>query len=109
LNFSEKSISGDLLAGQITVLSASQSVNMTTLDGKSTKLNAGESMAAGKSQDDDDDDDDDGGALILWGLIVGGAVALIIYAATRGNNDIILGGNTNVILGGNTNVVSPSR
>jgi len=95
LTFSEKSVNGDLLAGQITVLSAAQDVNMTTLDGKTTKLNAGESLTAGKVQDDDDDDADDNGALLWWGLIIGGAIAVIIYTATRDDDNNV---NGNVII-----------
>lgn len=100
LTFGEKGISGNLLAGQVTVLSAAQSVNMTTLDGKITKLNAGESLNAGKKQDDDDDNK--GGGWALWAaLIIGGAVAAIIIAATRNDNS--------ASLGGGTVVASPSR
>lgn len=93
LTFGEKSISGNLLAGQIKILSASQEVSMTTLDGKLTKLNAGESLTAGKVQDDDDDDDNNG--WIIWALIIGGAAAAIIYAATRDDDDAT-NTNTNV-------------
>jgi hypothetical protein len=101
LTFSEKSIAGDLLAGQVTVLNASQEVSLKTLDGKIANLKSGESLTAGKAQDDDDEDEQDAGsALLIWGLIVGGAVAVIIYAATR---------DSDVDLGGNTIVVSPSR
>lgn len=101
LTFGEKGINGDLLAGQVTVLSASQSVSITTPDGKTTKLNAGESLAASKAQDDDEDERDGGAAWGIWLLILGGAVAAIIIAATRNDN--------RTALGGGVVVASPSR
>ncbi|MCD9187830.1 MAG: hypothetical protein LUM44_15520 [Pyrinomonadaceae bacterium] len=103
LNFDEKSISVDLSAGKITVLGASESVNVKTLEGKTLQLKAGETAtAAGKSQDDDDDDDDKGGAAwIPYVLIFGGAVAGVVVAATLADNE--------TQLGGGTTVVSPNR
>ena len=102
LTFGEKGINGELLAGQVTVLGAAQSVNLTTAEGKVTTLKVGESLNAAKAQDDDDDDDDDGGGWALWAaLIIGGAVALIIYGAMQNDN--------RVALGGGTFVASPSR
>lgn len=103
LNFDEKSISVDLSAGKITVLGASESVNVKTLEGKTLQLNAGETAtAAGKSQQDDDDDDDKGGAAwVPYVLIFGGAIAGVVIAATLANNE--------TQLGGGTTVVSPNR
>ncbi len=102
LTFDEKGINGDLTAGRLTVLSASDSVNVTTLNENSVKLNAGESAAAngGKAQDDNDNNGGSGGYL-LWALVLGGAAAGIIIAATTNNN--------NITLGGNSTVVSPRR
>ncbi len=100
LSFNEKGISGDLSAGQVTVLNASDTVNIKMLDGSVAKLNVGNSAVAagGKAQDDDDDDDDGGsGGWIAFALILGGAAAGIIIAATSDNNRITLGGNTTVI------------
>jgi len=99
LSFNEKGITGDLLAGQITVLNSANDVKIITLDGKLTTLNAGESVATAKAQDDDDDDPGTGSWLI-WALILGGAAAGIIIAATQGND---------IQLGGGTTVVSPNR
>lgn len=98
LAFNENGVSGDLLAGRVTVLSASNKVSMKTLEGV-VSLNAGESAAAtGKAQDDDDDEVSDGGsAWIVWALVLGGAAAGIIIAATSDNNRIQLGGGTSVI------------
>ena len=104
LSFDQNGINGELLAGQITVLSSSKSVSVKMLDGSTVMLNAGEAAAAttGKARQDDDDDGDSGGAgLLLFALILGGAAAGIIIAATTDNN--------NIQLGGNTTIVSPNR
>lgn len=92
LSFDVNGISGDLIAGRVTVLSASDSVNITTLNGL-TKLNAGESAAAANGKVQDDDDASDGGsAWIVWALVLGGAAAGIIIAARSDNNRVSLGG-----------------
>jgi hypothetical protein len=102
LSFNENVISGELMAGQVTVLNAANGVNIKMLDGKVIKLNAGETATAGNAKAQDDDDDSDGGnAWIIWALIFGGAAAGILLAATTNNNDLNLGGGTTV--------VSPSR
>ena len=54
LSFDDNSINGSLVDGKVTVLNASNNVSFTTPDGKTLKLNAGESATAGKAQDDDD-------------------------------------------------------
>ena len=100
LSFNENGISGNLLAGRVTVLNSSDRVSIKTLEGKTAQLNAGESAVAitGKAQTDDDDDDDDGGgAWIWWALILGGSAAGIIFAAASDNNRISIGGNSTVI------------
>jgi hypothetical protein len=102
LSFSEKGISGDLVAGRITVLNASESVNVKTPNGTIVKLNAGETATAnGQAQDDDDSTGGGGGSWLVWALVLGGAAAGIIIAATSDNN--------RVSLGGGTTVVSPTR
>ena len=103
LTFDDKNINGDLVAGRVTVLSSSDSVNITTLNGSSTKLGAGESASAasnGKVQDSDDASDG-GSAWIIWALVLGGAAAGIVIAARSDNN--------RVSLGGGSTVVSPTR
>lgn len=100
LAFDENSINGNLSNGKITVLDASANVNFTTPDGKTVKLNAGDSAIAGKAQDDDDDDPS-GSNWLVWALIFGGAAAALVIAATTDNN--------RVALGGGTTVVSPTR
>jgi len=98
ISFTDKGINGDLLSGKITVLGATDAVNIKTTEGKTVKLKAGESVTAGKKQDDDDDDDDDpGAAWWIWAAVFGGAVAGIVIAATSDNNRIALGGGTVVV------------
>ena len=97
ISFSDKGINGDLLSGKITVLGTTDAVNIKTTEGKTVKLNAGESVFSGKQQDDDDDDDDPGAAWWIWAAIFGGAIAGIVIAATSDNNRVALGGGTVVV------------
>lgn len=103
ISFTEKGINGDLLNGKVTVLGATEIVNIKTTEGKTVKLSVGESVTAGKAKKDDDDDDDKAGGVAwwVWAAIFGGAVAGVVIAATSDNN--------RVALGGGTTVVSPSR
>jgi hypothetical protein len=100
ISFTDKGINGDLLSGKITVLGTTDAVNIKTTEGKTVKLNAGESVTAGKlkaDDDDDDDDDDPGAAWWVWAAIFGGAIAGIVIAATSDNNRVALGGGTVVV------------
>jgi hypothetical protein len=103
LSFSEKGMSGDLMTGRVTVLSAADGVVINTVDGKSLTLNSGDSASTANVQQDDTTDDNDGGSAgLLYALIIGGAAAGIIIAATRGNDNA-------TILGGGASVISPTR
>ena len=95
ISFTEKGINGDLLSGKITVLGTNDAVSIKTTEGKTVKLNAGESVTAGKQQDDDDDDP--GAAWWIWAAVFGGAIAGIVIAATSDNNRVALGGGTVVV------------
>lgn len=97
VSFNEKGISGDLLSGRVTVLSASDTVSVKTTGGKLFNLNVGESAVSNAQADDDDDDDDGGGAWWIWALVFGGAIAGVVIAATTDNNRIALGGGTTVV------------
>ncbi|MBA4121084.1 MAG: hypothetical protein H0X72_01295 [Acidobacteria bacterium] len=98
LSFDERGINGDLLAGRVTVLNSSDTVNIKTLDGTIAKLSTGNSAAAtGKVQDDDDSDNDGGSAVLIWAVILGGAAVGIIIATTTDNNRIAVGSNTIVV------------
>lgn len=98
LSFDGKSINSELTAGQITVLGAAEGVGVKTADGNTVKLLAGESLtASGKAQTGGGG----GAAWWVWAAVFGGAAVGIIYAATRADN--------RVDLGGNGTVVSPTR
>jgi hypothetical protein len=99
LSFDDKNISGNLVAGRVTVLSASDTVNVKTQDGRLLQLGIGESAAT--AAQDDDDDDDGGPGWWVWALVFGGAIAGVVIASTSDNN--------RVALGGGTTVVSPTR
>jgi len=99
ISFNEQGINGDLLSGKITVLGTADAVNIKTTEGKTVKLNAGESVSAGAAgrQQDDDDDKPSAGNWWIWAAIFGGAVAGVVIAATSDNNRVALGGGTTVV------------
>jgi hypothetical protein len=101
LTFDENGIFGDLTAGKLSVLGASDNVIIKTLSGNTVTLSAGQSvLASGKAQDDDDDDDDGGAAWWIWGAVFGGAAVGLLYTALNdGDIDIGSGGT----------VISPTR
>lgn len=92
VSFNEKGLSGDLLAGKVTVLAASENIDIKTPDGKIASLSAGESAVAGNARQDDTTDSDGGGAWVWWTIVAAAAGGLIIYGVTRDNNNITLGG-----------------
>ena len=93
LTFDEKGIFGDLTSGKVTVLGASDSVAIKTLNGKTVQLAAGQSAtASGKAQDDDDG----GAAWWPWALVFGGAGVVILWTALS-DGDIQLGNGGTVI------------
>jgi hypothetical protein len=89
-----------LAAGVVSLFGTSDKVSITTPDGKTVQLSAGESVAASGKLQDDDDDDDGGSAWWLYALIFGGAAGGILWAALS-DNDVSIG------TGGT--VVSPTR
>lgn len=99
LNFNEKTVSGELMTGQISVLSSSEAVSIKTANGTTAQLNAGDSATAvGKAQDDDDTTTGGGGSSwIIWAMVLGGAAAGIIIASTTDNNRVSVGGGSTVI------------
>ncbi len=97
LTFNEKGINGDLSGGRVTVLNASDAVAIKTTDGKTAKLNAGDSVDATNGQTKSDDDHHGGGGWLIFALILGGAAAGIILASRSDNNRIALGGSTTIV------------
>jgi hypothetical protein len=97
LTFDDKSISGDLAAGTVTVLGSAENVSIRTQNGKTVQLATGQSVsAAGKLADDDDDDDDGGAAWWIWGGVFAGAAVVILWTALS-DGDIEVGQNGTVI------------
>ena len=99
LSFTENGVTGDLLAGKVTVLGAAASVNITTPNGQVANLKAGQSATVGQTQQDDDDDDTSvgGGNWLIYAAIFGGAIAAIAIAATSDNNRVQVGGSSTVV------------
>jgi hypothetical protein len=97
LSFDEKGISGNLSSGKITVLGAANAVNVTTVNGSTVSLTAGQSVLASGLAPQTNDDDDGGTAWWAFADVLIGASALIIYAATSDNDRIALGGTGTVV------------
>lgn len=102
ISFDDKSITGELTAGKLSVLGAPTAVSVKTVDGRTVSVNSGETVtASGAAQDDDDKASGGGSNWWIFAVIIGGAAAGILYAATQSNNKASIGG-------GGT-VVSPTR
>lgn len=101
LSFGDAGITGDLTAGTLTVLGASQPVTVKTVDGKTLKLSTGETASASGAPRQDNDADH-GGGKAWWVLagVLGAAVVAIVWTATNGNDISIGSGGT---------VISPTR
>lgn len=97
LSFDEKGLTGNLVSGKVTALSA-DNVNIKMPNGNLAKLNLGETSTTGQTKDDDSSG---GSNWWIYALVLGGAIAGIAIAATSDNND--------VQLGGGSTVVSPTR
>ena len=83
-----KSISGDLSAGNLTVLSASQNVPVTISTGEVVNVNAGETASANSANAAKKPTPRIAGINAwVFAAIVGGVVAAVIIATTVGNND----------------------
>ena len=96
LTFDDKGIFGDLTSGKVTVLGASDSVAIKTLNGKIVQLAAGQSVSATGAAQDKDDDDDDDAAWWPWAIVFGGAAVGLIWVALS-DGDIQLGNGGTVI------------
>jgi hypothetical protein len=97
VSFDDKSVSGELTSGKLTVLGTSSSVNVKTSNGQMVKLTAGESVNAAGKKDDDDDNHAGGAAWWVWAVIFGGAAAGILIAAVNADNRVSLGGTATTI------------
>jgi hypothetical protein len=97
VSFDDKSVSGDLAFGKLTVVGTSTGVNVRTSTGQTVKLTAGESVNAAGKKDDDNDGHAGGTAWWIWAVIFGGAAAAILIAAASHNNRVDLGGTATTI------------
>src|SRR5687767_8419674 len=116
VSFDESAITGTLTSGNLTVLGATQPVEVKTLDRGIVRANAGETVSAnatalrddtrdstGKCIDSDNDgklECDEDGNWLVWGIVVAGAIAGLIFIATADNDADI---------GGGAATVSPTR
>ena len=99
LSFDSSSAHADLNSGSVTVLNSVNGVSVTA-NGATSVLPAGSSASAsgGGGQTNSAGT---GSAWWLWAIVFGGAAVGVIITASRGNN--------NISLGGNGTVVSPTR
>jgi hypothetical protein len=95
VSFDEKGLTGALLAGTVTALSA-DNVSIKLPNGSISKLNAGETASANQ-QTQTQTSSGGGAAWWVFAAVLGGAAAAIIIAATSDNNDINLGGGSTVV------------
>lgn len=100
VSFDNKSISGDLTAGSVSVLNAAQTVSVKTLGGETVALNAGESAVATSGTASKRAASNSGHSIWPFVLVLGGAIGLIA---------VFLAADNNVELGGGANVISPVR
>ena len=89
--FTGETITLDLGAGKVSVISSMNAVAVNAA-GKALVLAPGESAST-----QDDDDKTDSSNWWVFALILGGAAAGLLIAATRGDNDIQLGGTSTVV------------
>jgi hypothetical protein len=101
ISFDDKSISGDLSSGKLTVLGASSDVSVKTANGQVVKASVGDSVNASGKKDDDPAAGGGSPAWWLWAIVFGGAAAGILIAATTADN--------RVNISGTATTVSPSR
>ena len=100
ISFDEKTISGDLSTGKLTVLGASSEVTVKTASGEVVKASTGDSVNA-NGKPDPPPAGGGGPAWWVWAVVFGGAAAGILIATTTADN--------RVAIGGTSTVVSPNR
>ena len=99
VSFDDKTVSGDLAAGSVSVLNASQAVNVKTLSGDTVNLNVGESANASSSLPSKRANTN-GHNIWPFILVLGGAIALMA---------VFIAANNDSNLGGTVNTISPTR
>ena len=99
LTFDDARITGALASGKVTVISASEKVEITA-NGSTASLGAGESAESGTTQDTTASASDNN-SWWIWAAVFGGAIVGVVIATTSDNN--------RTAIGGGTTVVSPTR
>lgn len=100
LSFDDKSASGDLSSGSVSVLNSAQAVSVRTAAGDAIELNAGETATANAGSAAKAPAPTNSSDLWKFLLVFAGAVGVIVIAATTDNNNNI---------GGGANTISPIR
>ena len=100
VSFDDKTVSGDLAAGSVSVLNASQAVNVKTLSGDTVSLNVGESATASSSTPSNRAQTGSGHSIWPFILVLGGAIGVIAVFIANDNE---------ANLGANANTISPTR
>jgi len=84
LTFDDKTVNGELTAGQLTVLGSLGTVNIRTADGKTTTLKSGEMItASGKAQTTSNASSN----WWIWAVVAAAAVVIVVVAVTAGDDD----------------------
>jgi len=96
VTFDDKTVSGELSTGRISILGAPNSVSVKTSTGRVVTLATGQSVNSA-GQQTTDDDAHGGVAWWIWAVIFGGAAAGLLIAAIDSNNRVALGGTTTTI------------
>ena len=87
LTFDERSVNGDLNAGRLTVLGSLGTVNIRTIDGKTTTLKTGEEVeASGKAQTKAAG----GSNWWIWAVVAAGAAAVVLIAVSQSSNNSVV-------------------
>jgi hypothetical protein len=100
VSFDDKSISGDLAEGSVSVLNALQAVSVKTLSGEPVGLNVGESATATSGTASKRAAAASNGSIWPFVLVLGGAIGLIA---------VFLAADNDVDLGGSAITISPIR
>jgi hypothetical protein len=97
LNADNTSIAGNLTAGSITVLNATNGVSVRTLSGETVTVGVGETAtASGTTAKSTTTTAGGNHNWLIFALVATGAMAAIVYAATTGSNNRLGAGATTV-------------
>lgn len=87
LTFDDNTVSGELTAGQLTVLGSLGTVNIRTVDGKAATLKSGEViLASGKAQTRSSASS----KWWIWAVVAVAAVVIVAVAVSQGGDDDVV-------------------